>query len=329
MLIKTMNKSDHLILAPIRGITNYIYRNAIHRSFGGVDSMFAPYIVPREDEKLNERQLRDVVAEINDLPTVGQVLTKKVDQFLQVAHIHKDSGVKKINLNMGCPYPMVANRTKGSGLLLQPEKVEELLTGIVKDCPLPFSVKVRLGREEKTELKKIIPIINDLGIDDVTIHARLGKQIYKGEVDLDGFEDCLGLLPQAPCYNGDIKTVSKFNELKARFPMINKWMIGRGVLVNPALLSQIKGQKYTLEEYKEKVYLMHKEISYGFMNLDNGKSDFLNKMKGQWFYLSEVFEDSHKVFKKIKKARNFDQYDDAIDWIFEQDISEEVINYEN
>ncbi|OIQ20605.1 MAG: hypothetical protein BM556_01320 [Bacteriovorax sp. MedPE-SWde] len=322
-----MNSFDHhLVLAPIRGITNYIYRNAITRSFGGADSALAPYIVTKSDGELNKRQLHDVTASINLLPTVGQVLTKEIDQFLEVAHIFEEQGVEQVNLNMGCPYPMVANRTKGSGLLLHPEKLDKLLNGIQKDCPLPFSVKIRLGREDCSESDTIIPIINNNGIDDVTVHARIGKQIYKGEVDLDGFQRCLDLLPNPPCYNGDIKTVEHFNSYKKRFPTIKKWMIGRGLLSNPALLAQIKGETFNESAYREKLITMHNEIAKGHLEYDNGRSDFLNKMKGQWFYLSETFEDTHKVFKKIKKSRTIEQYDEAIEWIFEQDISLNVLN---
>lgn len=316
----------HLVLAPIRGATNYIYRNAITRSFSGADSSISPYIVTKEDGELNARQLNDVDVTVNDLPTVGQILTKMPDQFIRTAHIFQELGVEKVNLNMGCPYPMVANRTKGSGLLLHPERVKSLITEIMKDCPLPFSLKVRLGRENAKEIHDLIPFINDQGIDDLTIHARIGTQIYKGEVDLDGFESCLEHLDTPPCYNGDIKTIEDFHRLKERFPTINKWMIGRGLLSNPALLSQIKGETYNAKEYKDKLFQMHKETSEGFLNLDNGKSDFLNKMKGQWFFMSEVFEDPHKVFKKIKKSKSQEHYKDAVEWIFEQDISESVLN---
>lgn len=319
-----LKTNHHLILAPIRGITTAIYRNAISRSFGGIDSTFSPYIITREDEKLNQRSLIDANPKHNDLPLVGQVLTKEVDQFLQVADIYDDMGLKEINLNMGCPYPMVANRTKGSGLLAHPKKVETLLSGILDKCPIDFSVKIRLGRENISESKEIIKIINKLKIKKLTIHARLGIQIYKGHVDLDAFEQCLLDYDYIPCYNGDIKTLIDFNQLKLRFPEVNRWMIGRGALVNPAIFAQIKGVKFNKIEFKNKLQIMHNEIAKGHIELDNGKSDFLNKMKGQWFYLSESFENKQKVFKKIKKIRHIDQYEEAISWIFEQDLKEEL-----
>lgn len=315
----------HLILAPIRGVTNFIYRNSLIATFGGADSALAPYIVTKSSGELNQRQLEDVDATRNALPTTAQVLTKEVDQFLHAAHFYKDLGVKKINLNMGCPYPMVANRTKGSGLLLHPKRVEKLLTEIKKKCPMEFTVKIRLGREDSSEIKEIIPIINDLEINDFTIHARLGKQIYKGVVDVESFKDCLPLLNTTPCYNGDIKTVADFEKMKKDLPSIKRWMIGRGVLSNPALLAQIKGQSFTEAQYKDKLIIFHQMLTAGYLELDNAKSDFLAKMRGHWVYLRDVFENDHKVYKKIKKARSIEHYNDAISWIFEQDLCESVL----
>jgi tRNA-dihydrouridine synthase len=316
--------SNHFVLAPIRGITNYIYRNAIESTFGGVDSAIAPYIVTKSSNELNNKQLTDLDITKNLLPTTAQILTKEADQFLFAAKAYQQLGVKKVNLNMGCPYPMVANRTKGSGLLLHPEKVKALLETIKEKCPIEFTVKIRLGRENPEEIKKIIPIINELEIDDFTIHARIGKQIYKGSVNIDGFEDCLPLLNHSPCYNGDIRTVKDFKRVSTRLPSINKWMIGRGALANPALFAQINGEVFNEESYRARLFEMHNKISQGYLSLPNAKSDFLTRMREQWFYLSEVFENSSKVYKKVKKAKSLDNYHDVTSWIFEQDIKPSV-----
>jgi tRNA-dihydrouridine synthase len=311
-------------LAPIRGVTNFIYRNALETTFGGADSALAPYIVTKASKELNKRQLEDLIPSKNLLPTTAQILTKEVDQFLHAANAYKELGVTRVNLNMGCPYPMVANRTKGSGLLLHPDRVRKMLSEIKEKCPIEFTVKIRLGREDRSEIMKIIPIINELEINDFTIHARLGKQIYKGNVDIEGFENCLPLLNTSPCYNGDIKTVNDFFRLKERLPSVSRWMIGRGVLSNPALLAQIKGQKFNEQTYRSKLYEMHKRIANGYLELDNAKSDFLTRMREQWLYLKDTFENDHKVYKSIKKAKSIDHYNDSIDWIFDQEIKESL-----
>ncbi len=316
-----MNFTDHLVLAPIRGVTNYVYRNALEQTFSGADSAIAPYIVTKETNELNHRQLHDVVPEKNLIPTTAQILTKEIDQFLYVANIYKSFGVKKVNLNMGCPYPMVANRKKGSGLLLHPKKVEKLLTGIKEKCPIEFSVKIRLGREDVSEIKEIIPLINELEINDFTIHARYGKQIYVGGVDLDAFEQCIPLLKTPPCYNGDINSVEDIWAYKKRFPQIKRWMVGRAGLSNPALMAQIKGQKFNEQTYLSNFMQMHKLMSDEYLSMENAKSDYLQKMRGHWQYFKDIFENEHKVYKKVKKVKSIEQYNEVVEWIFQQDIN--------
>jgi tRNA-dihydrouridine synthase B len=307
-----------LILAPIRGITDSIYRNAIARSFGGIDYAMAPYLVTKNTGEINARQFNDLNPAVNDLRVIGQILTKDADQFLLLANDMVGIGVKEVNLNMGCPYPMVADRTKGSGLLPHPERVRPLLEKIVKNCPCHFSVKLRLGRDDQNEVLEILPILKDLGIDDVTIHPRLGRQIYKGVVNLDGFEACLEHLTTPPTYNGDIHTAQDLIDLKRKFPTITKWMIGRGCLKNPALFSILKGTSYGADEYKQKLEEMHKELCVGYLAQENAKSTFLGKMRGHWPYLAASFENEAKILKKIKKARSIDHYFDATQWIFNQ-----------
>ncbi len=320
------SKPPTIILAPIRGVTNSIYRNAIAKTFGGIDSAVAPYITTNSQGTLNIRQLADVHPDANLLPTTGQVLTKNAQEFLHVAQIYCEQGMQEVNLNMGCPYPMVANRGKGSGLLTSPKETKALLTDITKKSPLPVSIKLRLGRHSSSELELLIPIINNLNLHSITIHPRIGDQLYKGSVDLKNFNYYLPLFEKVPYYNGDIFTVNDFQKMTKLYPTIIQWMLGRGVLCNPALPSQIKGKIYSVQEYKTHLQQMHSQIRDGFLNLENGKSDFLNKMREQWSYLSYCFESQHKIFKKIKKARSIDHYNDAVQWIFEQEIAQKSLN---
>ncbi len=309
-----------LILAPIRGITDSIYRNAISKAFGGIDYALAPYITTKSSGEFNKRQFNDLNPSNNHLPIVAQILTKEADQFLELAEKMEKIGVKKIDLNMGCPYPMVTNRGKGSGLLPHPEKVRTLLKEITEKCSCELSIKLRLGMENPDEILSIIPILNDLKIEDITIHPRIAKQLYKGESCLDGFKNCLEKLTTAPTYNGDITTPQDLIQLQQQFPTITKWMIGRGALENPALFSMIKRNNYSIDKYKKRLTHMHQLLCEGYLNQDNGKSTFLQKMKGHWSYLAMAFENEAKVFKKIKKAQSINHYNDAVEWVFEQDL---------
>lgn len=313
---------DQLILAPIRGITSAVYRNAWNRHFGGAAYALAPYVELKKDRPVKINQLQDVDPLNNELETTGQILTKEVPQFVALAQLYTAMGVKEVNLNMGCPYPMVTNRGKGSGLLGQPAVVQSLLQGIQQEFAGKFSVKLRLGKESKEEIDNIIPILNDLPLVKVIIHPRLGRQLYQGSVDLDSFSRCLKNLVIPPVYNGDINSVADFQNLKKMFPPVNQWMIGRGVLCNPALFLQIKGAHLNREIIKEKLAQMHAEIVRGYLGIENGRSHFLVKMKALWGYLSQAFQQAPQVMKKIKKAQTIEHYNDVMSWVFDQEIAD-------
>ncbi|MCK5883921.1 MAG: tRNA-dihydrouridine synthase family protein [Bacteriovoracaceae bacterium] len=307
--------SDILILAPIRGITNRNFRNELQRTFGGISSGLAPFITTREDGKVSEKLIQDTDPKSNLIESIPQILTKSASQFHQVATILKNCGHKKINLNLGCPYPMVATKGKGSGMLSDPKKVEELLAGILKVADYELSVKLRLGRESSKEFEKLIPILNDLSIKDITIHPRTGIQMYGGKVDIESFDKILPQLNTIPCYNGDLTTLEDYTRLKGRYPQITRWMIGRGALINPNLFTDIsdgKGSAIDLDKIKNFI------ISVGehHLNTPNGKSDFLHRMRESWEYLCKNFEQEKKVYKLITKSKSIDHYNDNIKKIF-------------
>ena len=91
-----------------------------------------------------------------------------------------------------------------------------------------------------TEILDVFPILEQYPIKNIAIHARIGKQLYKGGVDLDSFQKCLDTSKQKIYYNGDITSVTKFNELQERFPSIEHWMIGRGLIADPFFFFFIK-----------------------------------------------------------------------------------------
>ena len=90
--------------APMEGITGYVYRNAHHRVFGGVDRYFTPFLSPGKKRGLRSRELNDVLPEHNEgVPVVPQILTNDWEDFLHTAEILREFGYEEVNLNLGCP----------------------------------------------------------------------------------------------------------------------------------------------------------------------------------------------------------------------------------
>jgi tRNA-dihydrouridine synthase B len=130
---------------------------------------------------------------------------------------------------------------RGSGLLMFPETIDTLLAAITAQIPMPLSVKIRLGRQDKEEIHDLIQVLNRHPLDHVILHPRTGIQMYRGAADHDAFGAAMEACVHPFVYNGDITDTSSFSTVRHRFPGIRRFMIGRGLLANPFLPEEIRG----------------------------------------------------------------------------------------
>ncbi len=306
-----------LSLAPIRGITDATYRDIFARYFPGFDLALAPFLTTYQGNRIKPERLKELLPENNrSLPVIPQILAKDPDHFIAIGRILHDMGHETLNWNLGCPYPMVANKMRGSGLLPHPEKIEAFLKK-VHILPAAISVKIRLGRKDSTEIFKLLPVFNQFPLKEVIIHPRTGIQMYGGAVDLDTFAQCLELCKLPVVFNGDITSPASFNTLNKRFPAVSGWMIGRGALANPFLAGQIKGTP--LPDNPAKILkAFHDELFEKYQELLSGPSHILDRMKGIWFYLTNSFANNKKILKKIQKTKSLQRYREITDEIFNE-----------
>lgn len=178
----------HLILAPLRGFTDGVFRNAFNRHFGGIAEAVAPFLTSIKGRRIKPSHLADLMPQENrNLPVVPQILSNNGEDFICLANALADLGYTEINWNLGCPYPMVAKKKRGSGLLPHPDEIDGLLEIICRGFSGNLSVKTRLGRFSADELEKLIPIFNRYPIARIIVHPRTGAQMYAGQVDLSAF----------------------------------------------------------------------------------------------------------------------------------------------
>ncbi len=171
---------------------------------------------------------------------IPQIITNDADEFLFISNYVQELGYKELNWNLGCPYPMVTKFGMGSGLISNTQKIETILHKVQNESDIIVSMKMRLGYDTTEEILEVLPILNKYSVKNVAVHARLGKQLYKGGVHLDTFQACVDQSKVKLYYNGDIATVAKFHEIQERFPSIYHWMIGRDLIADPFLPSMIK-----------------------------------------------------------------------------------------
>lgn len=309
----------YLYLAPIKGITDALFRNTFYQHFGGIDAAIAPFINPQRNALFDNSMLSDVLPENNTIkPVIPQLLHTFPTDFLVLATRLTDLGFTHINWNLGCPVPMVAKKKRGSGLLPFPAEILSLLDKIIPKITIQLSIKTRLGFSDRSELLHLLPLLNNFSLKEIIIHTRLGNQLYRGKTDPQGFSECLKISEHILTYNGDINTQVNFTLLAQQFPEVNRWMLGRGVLMNPFLAEEIKGfPEESEEERVVRLYNFHDDLYSRYKEKLSGPGHLLGRMKQLWIYLIAFFPGQEKNLKKLKKSRTTDQYIENVKRIFD------------
>ncbi len=313
--------------SPLQGFTDFRFRNAFQKFFGGIDQYIAPYIRVNGKLEMKPSNERDILPANNrSLDLIPQVITKDVNEFLFVADYVQKLGYHELNWNLGCPYPMVAKRGMGSGLLRMPEKIDEILNRVCAETDIRVSIKMRLGYESAQEIHSVLPILEKYPLASITIHPRIGKQLYKGEVDLKAFDRCVGQSNHEIFYNGDITSVRSFREMKDRFPTNNHWMIGRGLIADPFLPAMIKADHHVYPENRYEVFnAFHDTLFSSYEEALSGPRHILMKMYYFWEYFIQSFPGSPKSLKKIKKAQSISEYREVVTQL----VNNEAVNNSN
>jgi tRNA-dihydrouridine synthase B len=307
-----------LYMAPLKGFTDHLFRSAFADHFGGFDLAVAPFIVSNQAHRIKRKYVKDVLPENNtQLPVVPQILSKSAEDFIVLANYLHDLGYDTVNWNLGCPYPMVANKKRGAGLLPHTDRIQAFLDEAISGIRGSLSIKVRLGWEDKAEIFRLLPVFDAYPLAEIIIHPRTGLQRYDGTVDLNAFEECLALIHHPVVYNGDIRTIDDFRQLSERFEGVHAWMIGRGCLANPFLPASIAMGDDNIPDRTHRMQQFHEVLFETYGRILDGPSHLLNKMKGFWRYFALPFEDCPKAIKQIKKTRRADQYLDRVNLFFE------------
>ena len=287
--------------APMEGLTDSIYRRIHHKYFPGIHSYYMPFLSPTMHRCLTHREARELpIADAVSFRAVPQVLTRVAEDFLWAAERCAERGYDEVNLNVGCPSGTVVAKGKGSGMLSDPEALDRFLDTVCHDSPLPVSVKTRLGVNDPEEFPKLLEVFNRYPIKELTIHPRVRKQFYKGDVFMDSFRYALENSKNPLCYNGNLRTRSETEAFLAEFPQVEAVMIGRGLIGDPAMLCP--------EVTAETLEAFHNELLEEYIVVFGGARNAMFRMKENWRHMILRFEGSEKLWKRLRKTTDMDEY---------------------
>ena len=303
-------------LAPMEGLTGYIFRNAYQKYFHNIDKYFTPFIA---STGLNHKERNDILPEHNEgIQVVPQILTNRAEDFLEIARKMKEFGYSHVNLNLGCPSGTVVSKKRGAGFLAEPELLDIFLDRIFTDCSLSVSIKTRIGLENEDEWPALLDIYRKYPLEELIVHPRVQKDYYKNQPRPAAYELAESIVQCPLCYNGDIHSPEDYERFRMKFPGTERVMLGRGILKDPFLVGKIKGT-VTDNHMPDPARLeaFHDEILDGYRQVMSGDKNTLYKMKELWVYLGESFPESKfpgsgKLLKKMKKASSVSEYQSAV-----------------
>ena len=297
--------------APLQGFTEAVWRNVHAAVFGGIDGYYTPFL-RYEHGEIRSKDIRDIERKNNNVENlVPQVIAANPDEMRPLLNLIAGEGYSRVDINMGCSFPLQMRKRHGAGLLPYPELVAELMKEVAQHPEVSFSVKMRLGCNSKDEWKELMPILNDAPLRHVTMHPRLGIEQYKKPVDVDAFAEFYTACKHPVIYNGDLNSLADINRVEQLFPGLKGIMLGRGLHANPALGVEYRtGRELTNAELGNLVRQMHDALMRELTPRLQGNTQFLSKMKPYWEYL---LPDMLKRDKKaILKATTIEKYMNAV-----------------
>jgi len=288
-----------MMSAPLQGVTDSVWRTAQAAVFGGIDEYYTPFL-RIERGGLRRRDARDVEPNRNQgINLVPQILGCSPTDALTMVHFLTQLGYHRIDVNLGCPFPPIAMHRKGAGLLPHPQLVEALFEALRSVPDVTYSVKMRLGWDSPDQWREVLPLFSILQPVQVTIHPRIGKQQYRGELDMTQCDAFVAACTYPVAYNGDLCTIADCQAIEQRYPQVVALMLGRGLAANPGMLAT----EPTAAQYCR----FHAMLVDGYTaQLNGGEAQLVRRLQSIWEYF--LPNTDRRLLKAIKKSRHLDAY---------------------
>jgi len=227
-----------LALAPMQGVTDRPFLKLI-ASYGGADVYFTEYFRVYATSRLNKHVLKSVTENPTGKPVIPQMIGNDIPALVRTARALEWYAVAAVDLNLGCPAPVVYRKGAGGGLLREPARVDAILGALRDAVKGRFTVKTRIGFDSAEGFSDLLPIFAKHSLDLLTVHARTVREMYRSEVHYDFIARAAAELRCPVLANGNVYSAGKAAEV-LKITGARGLMIGRGAIRNPWLFRQIR-----------------------------------------------------------------------------------------
>jgi nifR3 family TIM-barrel protein len=227
-----------LALAPMQGVTDLPFLRLI-AGYGGADVYVTEYFRVYATSRLDKHILKSVTENPTDRPVIAQMIGNDIPALVRTARELQQYPVAAVDLNLGCPAPVVYRKGAGGGLLREPKRVDAILGALRDAVKIRFTVKTRVGFDSAEVFAELLPIYAKHSLDLLTVHARTVKEMYRSEVHYEFIARAVAALRCPVLANGNVYSAQKAADV-LKSTGARGLMIGRGVIRNPWLFRQIR-----------------------------------------------------------------------------------------
>jgi tRNA-dihydrouridine synthase B len=235
--IGNLEINNRLLLAPMAGVTNLPFRLMI-RGMGA--DLVSSEMVSAMGLTMNiGRTMCLLESHPSEKPLAVQIFGSKPDVMARAACMVAERGADVIDINMGCPVKKVTKTGAGASLLREPKLIQEIVAAVRLSCPVPLMVKIRSGWSPSEKVAvEIAHILEDCGVDAITVHPRFATQGYSGNADWDIITRVKSRVKIPVIGNGDINSPADAFRMEKETGC-DALMIGRAAVRNPWIFRQI------------------------------------------------------------------------------------------
>ncbi|NWK56317.1 tRNA-dihydrouridine synthase family protein [Verrucomicrobiaceae bacterium N1E253] len=295
----------------MQAITHLPFMRVMH-AFGGPDYFVTEYFRVYEGYVLDKNILRSITENATGRPVDAQLIGQHIPSLVRISKELLEFPTSGIDLNLGCPAPVVCRKDAGGGLLRKPDHLNRILEALRKSIPGRFTVKTRLGYESPEEFTRLIEIFSQHGLDALTIHARTVRERYQTPIHPEQIRFAVQTMPCPVIANGNVVDVSTGQNLIAQ-TMADGLMIGRGAIRSPWIFKQLRNayagepvQTITRADLLEYINLLYDTIADDLPVFDEQKH--VNHMKKYLVYIVQGLdtEFEHQI-RRATTGKNFKQ----------------------
>ncbi len=227
-----------LALAPMQDVTDLPFWRLMTR-YGGADLYYTEYFRVYPTSRLDKPILESITKNPTGRPAIAQMIGNDIPSLVRSARELQNHPIAAIDLNLGCPAPVVYRKCAGGGLLRDLPRIDGILGALREAIPGKFTVKTRLGFDAECTIESLLPLFAKHSVDLVTVHGRTVLQMYRGGIRHDLIRLAAESLDCPVLANGNVSTPGDA-ESALRATSAKGLMIGRGAVRNPWIFSQIR-----------------------------------------------------------------------------------------